>query len=198
MIIRKNNEELEKMRVVGRITARVCEKVKESIFPGITTAKINEIAESWIEHFGAKSAFKGYRGYPATVCISINEQVVHGIPGSRQIQPGDIVSIDLGAIYDGFYGDMAVTIMIGVTDPDIIRLVETTKEALQAGIDKALPGNRLSDISHAIERTTQEAGFSVVRQFVGHGIGRQLHEDPQIPNFGPPGTGPKLKGSNGW
>jgi len=189
----KNSAELERMRVAGKITARVCEQVAGHICPGITTAEIDRVAAALIKEYGAKSAFLGYRGYPGSICVSVNEEVVHGVPGARRIQIGDIVSIDIGVVIDSFHGDMAKTIMIGVLDSKTVSLVNTAEKALSAGIEKALAGNRLSDISHAIEMCACRNGFSVVHQFVGHGIGRNMHEDPQIPNFGPPGKGLALK-----
>lgn len=189
----KNSAELERMRVAGKITARVCAQVANHICPGITTAEIDRFAAALIKDYGAKSAFFGYRGYPGSICVSVNEEVVHGVPGARRIQIGDIVSIDIGVVIDSFYGDMAKTVMIGVLDSKTLSLVNTAEKALCAGIEKALAGNRLSDISHAIETCASQNGFSVVRQFVGHGIGRNMHEDPQIPNFGPPGKGPALQ-----
>lgn len=189
----KNSAELERMRAAGKITAKVCEQVAGHICPGISTAEIDRLAAALIKEYGARSAFLGYRGYPGSICVSVNEEVVHGIPGARRIQIGDIVSIDVGVVIDSFYGDMAKTIMIGVLDSETVSLVNTAEKALSAGIEKALAGNRLSDISHAIETCASRNGFSVVHQFVGHGIGRNMHEDPQIPNFGPPGKGPALK-----
>jgi len=193
MIIIKSDDDLAAMRDAGRITARVCAELVEFISPGTTTGEINQLAGELIKGFGAKSAFLGFRGYPGNICVSVNEEVVHGIPGTRRIQIGDIVSLDVGVVYNGFVGDMARTVMIGVSDHDIIRLVETTQKALHNAIDKARAGKRLSDVSHAVEATAVESGFSVVRQFVGHGIGRAMHESPQIPNFGKPGRGPELK-----
>lgn len=193
MIIVKNHDELEKMRLAGRITAKICAALARSIAPGVTTAEIDRYAAELIGQFGAKSAFLGYRGYPGTVCISVNEEVVHGLPGPRRIQIGDIVSLDVGIVVGGFVGDMATTIMVCVADPDVIRLVAVAQQALVAGIRKARAGNRLSDVSAAIEEVATGAGFSVVHDFVGHGIGRTMHEDPQIPNFGPPGRGPVLR-----
>ena len=193
MIIVKNDAELEKMRQAGRITAQVCAALARSVSPGVTTAEIDCYAAELIGRFGGKSAFLGYRGYPGNVCVSVNEEVVHGLPGRRRIRLGDIVSLDVGVAVNGFIGDMATTIMVGVADPDVIRLVTVAEQALAAGIRKARAGNRLSDVSAAIEETAGGAGFSVVRDFVGHGIGRTMHEDPQIPNFGPPGRGPVLR-----
>ncbi|MFC1454226.1 type I methionyl aminopeptidase [Verrucomicrobiota bacterium] len=193
MVLKKKPAELKRMRVAGKITAKVFEKIANYICPGITTAEIDQFAIASIKEYGAKSAFLGYRGYPGSVCISVNDEVVHGIPGNRRIQIGDIVSIDIGVVVDSFYGDMAKTIMIGVHDPKTISLVNTAEKALCAGIAKAVAGNHLSDVSHAIETCASQNGFSVVREFVGHGIGRKMHEEPQIPNFGPPGKGPELK-----
>ena len=189
----KNSAELERMRAAGKITAKVCERVASHICPGISTAEIDRFAAVLIRDYGAKSAFLGYRGYPGSICVSVNEEVVHGVPGPRRIQIGDIVSIDIGVVIDSFHGDMAKTIMIGVLDSKTVSLVNTAEKALCAGIEKAMAGNRLTDISHAIEMCACQNGFSVVRQFVGHGIGQNMHEDPQIPNFGPPGKGPVLK-----
>lgn len=189
----KNSSELERMRAAGKVTAQVCKQVADYICPGMPTAEIDRFAVGLIKNYGAKSAFLGYRGYPGSICVSINEEVVHGIPGPRRVQLGDIVSIDVGVVLDSFYGDMARTIMIGVSNSEIVKLVNTAEKALYAGIEKAVAGNRLSDISHAIEACVVQAGFSAVRQFVGHGIGRSMHEDLQIPNFGRPGKGPILK-----
>jgi methionyl aminopeptidase len=193
MIILKNRDEIRKMRESGRIAATVRDEIASRISPGITTLELDEGARKLIASLGAKSAFLGYRGYPGAVCISIDSEVVHGIPGGRRIEIGQIVSLDVGVVYDGFVGDTATTVMVGVTDPDVIRLVRATELALMAGVEMARAGKRLGDLSHAIEMVAASAGFSVVRDFVGHGVGRQMHEDPQIPNFGNPGKGPKLK-----
>lgn len=193
MIAIKNEAELVAMRAAGRVTAAICEQVSAGIYPGITTGEIDRLADDLIRRAGGRSAFFGYRGFPGHVCISVNEEVVHGVPGARRICLGDVVSLDIGVVLEGFIGDMATTVMVGVTDPDVLRLVAATERALFAGIAAAQAGNRLSDVSHAIERTVTEAGFSVVREFVGHGIGRRMHEEPQIPNFGPPGKGPRLR-----
>jgi methionyl aminopeptidase len=193
MIRIKTERDLEGMRAAGRVCARVRDALVARVSPGVTTGELSDYAGQLIREAGAQSAFSGYRGYPGQICVSVNEAVVHGIPGQRQIRLGDIVSLDVGVRYRGFIGDTAVTVMVGVTDPDVIRLVCTTEQALAAGIAKAQAGRRLSDISHAIEETARGAGFSVVREFVGHGIGRQMHEEPQIPNFGAAGSGPVLK-----
>lgn len=181
------------MRVSCGIAARVRDKVAEKVGPGVTTGELADYAMELIVGEGAKSAFLGYRGYPGAICVSVNETVVHGIPGKRVIRVGDIVSLDIGVRYGGFVGDTAKTVMVGVSDPDVIRLVHTTEQCLAAGIAEARAGRRLSNISHAIEKTAVSGGFGVVRDFVGHGIGRSMHEDPQIPNFGRAGVGPVLK-----
>jgi methionyl aminopeptidase len=193
MIILKSRDEIRKMRESGRIAAKVRDEIARRISPGITTRELDEAAGKLIASLGAKSAFLGYRGYPGTVCISIDSEVVHGIPGGRRIEIGQIVSLDVGVVYDGFVGDTATTVMVGVTDPEVIRLIRATELALMAGVEMARAGKRLGDLSHAIEMVAVNAGFSVVRDFVGHGVGRKMHEDPQIPNFGNPGKGPKLK-----
>jgi methionyl aminopeptidase len=192
MIVVKNAVDLAGMRASGRIAAQVRDAVARSVGPGVTTAELGDYAEELIKGFGAESAFLGYKGFPGQICVSVNEAVVHGIPGKRRIELEDIVSIDVGVRYNGYIGDTATTVMVGVTNPDVVRLVKTTEKALEAGIAAAHEGNRLSDISHAIESVAVKAGFSVVREFVGHGIGRKMHEDPQVPNFGRPGQGPKL------
>jgi len=181
------------MRAAGHIVAQICEQIVNYIGPGMVTAEIDSFAAKVIAGYGAKSAFLGYRGYPASICVSVNDEVVHGVPGRRRIQMGDIVSVDIGIVKDSFYSDMAKTVMIGAVDLKVMELVGTAEKALYAGIAKAVAGNKLSDISHAIEECARRAGFSVVRQFVGHGIGRTMHEEPQILNFGPPGKGPILK-----
>jgi methionyl aminopeptidase len=193
MIPTKSPSELEAMRVSGQLAATILGEVADRVAPGVTTLELSEFAGERIRALGARSAFLGYRGYPGHICVSVNEEVVHGIPGDRRIELGDIVSLDVGVEYEGFLGDNADTILVGVTDPNVVRLVSATRQALAAGIGEAVAGNRLSDVSHAVEKVVVDAGFSVVREFVGHGIGRQLHEEPQIPNFGKPGRGPILK-----
>lgn len=193
MIIIKTAEELDRMRASGQVAARIRDELARAMTPGVTTAELDAYARELMSKAGARSAFFGYRGFPGHICTSINSVVVHGIPGPQRIQIGDIVSVDVGVIYEGFIGDTATTVMIGVTDPRVVRLVRIAEEALERGIAKAVAGGRLSDISHAIEQTVEQAGFSVVREFVGHGVGRSMHEEPQIPNYGPPGRGPKLK-----
>ena len=181
------------MRASGRLAAQILASVARSVRPGVTTRELDELADRLIVASGAKSAFYGYRGYPGHICVSVNEEVVHGIPGARIVQLGDVVSLDIGVEYRGFVGDNATTVLVGVTDPDVVRLAAVGQQALAAAMQMARAGRRLSDISHAVQQTAEAAGFSVVRDFVGHGVGRRLHEDPQIPNFGPPGQGPKLK-----
>jgi methionyl aminopeptidase len=193
MIIIKTPEELDRMRASGQVAARVRDELARRIAPGVTTGELDDYARELIAKAGARSAFFGYRGFPGYICTSVNNVVVHGIPGPQRIQVGDVVSIDVGVFFEGFVGDTATTVMVGVTDPNVVRLVRVAEQALENGIAKAVAGGRLSDVSHAIEQTATEAGFSIVRDFVGHGIGRSMHEEPQIPNYGPPGRGPKLK-----
>lgn len=193
MIILKSPREIEELRKANAIAAEVLFELKRAIHPGMTTQELDRIAEEVIRSRGALPAFKGYRGYPASLCVSINEQVVHGIPGPRKLKEGDIVSLDVGANLNGYYGDAAITLAIGKVDGVVRRLLEVTERALSIAIEKARPGNRLSDISHAVQTWVESQGFSVVRDFVGHGIGRSLHEDPQIPNFGSPNQGPRLE-----
>jgi len=176
-----------------RIVAEVLEGIKRSVAPGIRTVELDEYTEAFIISRGARPAFKGYRGYPASVCTSINEQVVHGIPSSNRLREGDIISLDIGVHYRGFYGDAALTLPVGKVSAHAERLLAVTEESLYRGIEKAVPGNRLSDVSAAIQECVEQEGFTVVRNFVGHGIGRDLHEEPQIPNFGKPGQGPELR-----
>ena len=193
MIILKTPEEMELIAQASRVVAK-CQKVLLSILkPGMTTLALDKITEECIRDLGAVPAFKGYRNYPSSLCASVNEEVVHGIPGSRVLKDGDIVGLDIGAIVNGFYGDGAVTVPIGDVERKTQLLISVTREALQKGIEKAVVGNRLSDISFAIQTHVERNGFSVVRDFVGHGIGRQLHEEPQVPNYGKAGQGPRLK-----
>ena len=180
------------MKRSNTMVAEVFEKLKGIIEPGITTKELDQVAEDYILLKGARPAFKGYRGFPATLCISVNDEVVHGIPGQRRLKQGDIVSLDVGVNYLGYFGDAAITFPVGEVDPEAKRLLEVTEKALYIGIEKAKVGNRLFDISYAIQSWVESYGFSVVRDFVGHGIGRELHEEPQIPNFGVPHQGPRL------
>jgi len=193
MIPLKSDEDLEKLRKSGKILSKVMESIKKAIIPGVLTSDIDALAQRLIAEEGAHPAFKGYKGFPAAVCTSINEEIVHGIPGKRALCEGDIIGIDLGVNYLGYFTDAAVTLGIGLVDSNVLKLVEVTKEALAEGIKKAVVGNRLSDISHRIQTFVEGNGFSVVRQFVGHGIGVNLHEEPEIPNFGFANQGPILK-----
>ncbi|MBW1990609.1 MAG: type I methionyl aminopeptidase [Deltaproteobacteria bacterium] len=193
MILLKSPQEIAQMAVASRIVAEILEEVKAHIRPGVETRELDEIAAAACRRRRVEAAFKGYRGYPASLCISVNEEVVHGIPGPRRIKAGDIVSLDFGVRYNGFYGDAALTVPVDGVSPQAQLLLKATEESLYAAIDRMRVGGRLSDLSHAIQTTVERYGFSVIRQFVGHGIGRSLHEDPQIPNFGPPGKGPVLK-----
>ncbi len=181
------------MREANRVVARVLETIAGEVAPGVTTAALDKKAEALCRDMGAKPAFKGYRGFPYALCCSVNEQVVHGFPNGTPLKEGDILSLDFGAVLDGFYGDAAVTLAVGTISDQAARLMEATRAALMAGIEMMRPGNRLGDVSHAVQNVVEEAGFSVVRQFVGHGIGRSLHEDPQLPNYGSPGRGLELK-----
>ncbi len=182
------------MARASRIVVKALQAIRGILSPGITTGEIEKIAEEIIYSEGGTPTFKGYRGYPASLCVSVNEEVVHGIPSlERRLNQGDIVSIDIGVTCQGYIGDAAVTLPVGKVSEEASRLMRVTEEALYAGIEMARPGNRLSDISHAIQAHAEAAGYSVVRAFVGHGVGKTLHEEPQVPNFGPPGKGPRLK-----
>ncbi|WDV45402.1 type I methionyl aminopeptidase [Clostridiaceae bacterium M8S5] len=193
MIILKSDREIDKLRKAAAIVAETHEHLKSFIKPGVTTKKLDEVAEKFIRKFGAKPAFKGYNGFPATICASVNNEVVHGIPGLRKLKDGDIISIDIGSLIDGYYGDAARTHVVGNASDEAVKLIEVTKRSFFEGIKYAKVGYRLSDISHAIQEYVEANGFSVVRDYVGHGIGQELHEDPQIPHYGPPGRGPRLK-----
>jgi methionyl aminopeptidase len=194
MIILKSKREIDIMREANQIVADTHQLLSEELKVGMTTAELDNIADKYIRSRGAVPSFKGYQGFPASICISINEEVVHGIPDDhRIIEDGDIVSIDIGTFFEGFNGDAARTYPVGEVSEVAKKLLEVTEKALLTGIEKALIGNRLFDISHAVQKYVEANGFSVVRDYVGHGIGRKMHEDPQIPNFGPAGKGPKLK-----
>ncbi len=193
VIIIKSPREIEHLKRSNAIVAEVFQELGGAVLPGITTQELDQIAEKIILSKGAIPAFKGYRGFPATLCISINEEVVHGIPGQRKLKEGDIVSLDVGVNLNGYFGDAAITLPVGNIDKPARSLLEVTEKALYIGIEKAKIGNRLFDISHAIQAWAEAHGFSVVRDFVGHGIGKNLHEEPQIPNFGPPHQGPRLE-----
>jgi methionyl aminopeptidase len=193
MIPLKSKNDLEMLRESGRILSEILGELEKSVAPGITTAEIDRLAEDLILRRKVLPAFKGYRGFPAAACVSVNEEIVHGIPGKRTIEDGDNVSIDVGVNFRGFFSDAAITVIAGNPLPDMARLVEVTRLALLEGISRTVVDNRLGDVSHAIQRFVESNGFSVVRQFVGHGIGLQLHEEPEVPNFGIPGRGPLLK-----
>ena len=193
MIVLKSDKELEKMRVAGRMVAEILTLLKERIEPGVTTLELDRLAESECKKRKAKPAFKGYGGFPFAVCASPNEKVVHGFPDDRPLQEGEILSIDFGVLYDGYYGDSAFTAPIGAIDSEVERLLKVTEESLVKAIESSIVGGRLSDISHAVQAHVEKEGFSVVREFVGHGIGSKLHEAPQVPNYGPRGQGPRLK-----
>ena len=181
------------MEVANRIVAEILEGVKEKVQPGIETRELDELAEEMCRQRRVKPAFKGYRGYPRSICVSVNEEVVHGIPGPRCLKAGDVVSLDFGVKYEGFYGDAAITVAVGDVGEKARALIAATEESLYAGIAQVKAGQRLSDISHAVQTVVEGAGFGVIREFVGHGIGRSLHEDPQIANFGPPDRGPTMQ-----
>lgn len=193
MIVIKSSRELELMREAGRIAALALREVGRAVEPGVTTRELEEIAEKFMGQYGAIPSFKGYRGFPGAICTSVNDEVVHGIPGLRKLQTGDIISIDLGTIVNGYQGDTAATFPAGEISAEVGRLLEVTQEALMAGISLARCRNRVSDISHAIQTYVESRGYTVVRDYVGHGIGRQMHEEPQIPNYGQPGRGPRLR-----
>lgn len=193
MILIKSPREIEAMRRVGAVVGRFFEEVRTLVRPGVTTGSLEEFADRFISRNGVRSAFKGYMGYPAHLCTSVNEEVVHGIPSKdRVVREGDILSIDFGLFLDGFYGDSAKTYAVGAADDVSRRLMEATERSLDAAIRETRPGNRVGDVSAAVQSVVESAGFSVVRDFVGHGIGRSMHEEPQVPNFGRRGTGPKL------
>ncbi len=194
MIVLKSPREIEFMRRGGGILAGLMDHLRSNVRAGMSTLEIDEDVEAYIAARGAKPAFKGYRGFPATVCVSINEEVVHGIPSAhRRLKEGDIVGIDLGCVVEGYYADCAFTLAIGEVPLAVQNLLEVTRESLDRAIAECRPGRRLSDVSHAVQRHVEAHGFNVVRAFVGHGIGRALHEEPQVPNFGEPGRGPQLR-----
>ncbi|QBS37011.1 type I methionyl aminopeptidase [Thermaerobacter sp. FW80] len=194
MIELKSPREIELMREAGRIVAAVLRELASALRPGITTADLDRLAERLIREAGAEPAFKGYQGFPASICTSINDEVVHGIPSPRRvIREGDVVSIDVGARYHGYHGDSAATFAVGAVSAEARRLLEVTRRSLEAGIAAARPGHRVGDVGHAVQQVVEAAGFSVVRDYAGHGIGRAMHEDPQVPNYGQPGTGLRLR-----
>jgi len=193
MIHLKSPEELEIMDRANRIVHKVLQRVSSEVAPGVALRELDAVAESTTKSLGGKPAFKGYHGYPASICLSVNDEVVHGIPGERKLQEGDIVSVDFGVVLDGYYGDAACTLPVGQVNEGSRKLMEVTRESLLKGIERAQVGERVSDVSHAVQTWAEGHGFSVVRDYVGHGIGRALHEEPQVPNFGTPGLGPKLR-----
>ncbi|MBS1786320.1 MAG: type I methionyl aminopeptidase [Acidobacteria bacterium] len=196
MIIRKSLKELDKMRQAGLIVAETLRELRNLVEPGITTRQLDAVAENKIRTVGAYPTFKGYRKFPSAICASVNDEVVHGIPSERKLREGDIVKIDCGATLDGYVGDAAITVAVGNVSPTVEKLIEITRASLFRAVEKMVPGNRLYDVSYAVQAYVEENGFSVVRDFCGHGIGQQMHEDPQVPNYGRRGTGPKLK--SGW
>jgi methionyl aminopeptidase len=193
VIVCRSATELDRMREAGRLVGEVLTALSAAVKPGVSTADLDELAEARIRQGGATPAFKGYHGYPATICASINQEVIHGIPsGRRVLAEGDIISIDVGAALDGYYGDSAVTLPVGRVSEQAATLLRVTEESLYLAIERARPGCRVSDIGHAVQRHVEAFGFSVVREFVGHGIGVRMHEEPQVPNYGEPGHGPRL------
>jgi methionyl aminopeptidase len=196
MIIFKSPDEIARMRVAGRITALTVERLMDAVRPGMTTADLDAMAEKSIRAEGAVPSFKGYRGFPGSICTSLNHEVVHGIPSNRRtVKDGDLLSLDVGAIWEGYHGDSAVTVFVGDRPPSdqAEKLVRVTEESLEAAISQLRPEGRLTDVGHAVQQVVEGAGFSVVREYVGHGVGRSLHEDPQIPNYGEPGRGPRIR-----
>ena len=193
MIYLKTDEEIELLRAANQIVARTLAEVAKVIAPGVTTLKLDTIAEEYIRSQGAVPGFKGYGGFPGTLCVSVNENVVHGIPSNYALREGDIVSVDCGAVKDGYNGDSTYTFCVGEVDEEVKRLLRTTKESLDIGIEHAVEGNRIGDIGHAIQEYCEKRGYGVVREMCGHGVGRKLHEDPDVPNYGRKGTGPLIK-----
>ncbi len=196
MVIRKSRDELDKMRRAGLIVAETLRELRGMVEPGITTRQLDAHAEKRIRSAGAYPTFKHYRKFPASICASVNDEVVHGIPSDRKLNEGDIIKIDCGATLDGYVGDAAITIPVGKILPEIEKLLEVTRASLFRAMEKMVSGNRLYDVSYAVQEYVEENGYSIVRDFCGHGVGQQMHEDPQVPNYGRPGTGPKLK--DGW
>jgi len=196
MVIRKSRSEIDKMRRAGVIVAETLRDLRSMVEPGVTTRELDAYAESKIRAAGAYPTFKGYHGYPASICASINDEVVHGIPSDRKLRAGDLIKIDCGATLDGYVGDAAISVGVGSVPLEVEQLTEATQESLFRAMEKMVPGNRLYDVSHAVQEYVETRGYSVVRDFCGHGIGQRMHEDPQVPNYGRPGTGPVLK--EGW
>jgi methionyl aminopeptidase len=194
--MRRTADELAKMRRAGRVVAEMHEKIREAVRPGVTTAELDAVGRAVLEQRGARSNFLGYHGYPAVICASPNEVIVHGIPGARRLDEGDLVSIDCGAIVDGYHGDAAFTMGVGKVSRAAQRLIDVTERSLHAGIAEMVVGNRIGDIGHAVQTVAEDAGYEVVREYVGHAIGTAMHESPEVPNYGPPGKGPKLRAGN--
>ena len=192
MIVYRTRDEIERMRAANQLVASILAALEAAVAPGVSTADLDALAEKLTREGGAVPAFKGYRGYPATLCASVNEQVVHGIPSRAPLAGGDIVSLDIGVKLNGYFGDSAVTVPVGTVDDRTAQLLDVTRESLEKAIEQVRVGKRLSDIGHAVQAHVEASGFAVVREFVGHGIGEELHEDPQVPNYGQPGRGPKL------
>jgi methionyl aminopeptidase len=195
MIVFKSAEEIDRMREAGRVTAVTVQRLMEAVRPGMTTADLDRLAEGTIREAGCVPSFKGYRGFPGSICTSLNGEVVHGIPSPKRVlRPGDLLKLDVGAVFDGYHGDSAVSVFVGEPPSDVAeKLVRVTEESLEAGISQLQVGGRLSEVGHVVQQVVEGAGFSVVREYVGHGIGRALHEDPQIPNYGDPGRGPSIR-----
>jgi methionyl aminopeptidase len=194
VIIFKSPEEIDRIRKAGRIVAGTIDRLQAAVAPGMTTAHLDALAERIIREMGAVPSFKGYRGFPGTICTSLNEQVVHGIPGKRTIKEGDILKLDVGAVWEGYHADSAISMFVGEPPSDVAeKLVRVTEESLESGIAMLQPGGRLSDVGHAVQQIVEGAGFSCVREYAGHGVGRALHEDPQVPNYGEPGRGPVIR-----
>ena len=192
MIYKKSPEELATMRRGGKILAGALQRLGEAVEPGVTTKELDRLFEEILVRAGAKASFKGYRGFPGSICASPNDVIVHGIPGETVLEEGDVISIDLGVFYDGFHTDSAWTFPVGEVEPDVARLLEVTQEALEAAIEECRPGSRVGDVGHAVEQVVDPAGFAIVQEFAGHGVGRSLHEEPWVPNYGPPGKREKL------
>lgn len=193
MVIFKSKDEIDRIHKASQIVAQALDVLERNLEPGISTLELDAIAESEIRKAGALPAFKGYRGFPATLCVSVNEEIIHGIPSQKKLKEGDIVGLDLGAIWEGFYGDAARTSPVGKISDEASKLLEVTRKSLMIGIEQAKPGNRIGDIGHAVQEFVESHGYTVVRDFVGHGIGRNLHEDPQVPNYGNRGQGHRIK-----
>ena len=192
MVYLRGRSEIDAIRASAQIVGRTLVMLSEHVRPGVTTGQLDELAEAFIRDHGGEPAFKGYRGFPATICPSVNEEVVHAIPGGTVLREGDIIGLDVGVRKDGYYGDAAVTLGVGEISPEAEKLLRVTREALELGIARAVAGNRVGDISHAIQEHAERNGYSVVKALVGHGIGREMHEEPQVPNYGPPARGPRL------